>query len=144
MLFNRNFFENVDKMREERNLVEVYLNKVGLNNPYDEFMFTRYEYLENKISKDVRKENFDLETVEENLKLWYNHIFIEVTHSDYFDVISEPKRISLKETLTMLYKGLVKLYQSEYKKEIRRKEEVIKKQREETLFEELLKTLKNK
>lgn len=140
MLLNKNFFDY--SRGEERTLTVTFLNKVGIEDPYDHLDYLPHEVVNKKVEKDVRQENFDLEGVEEKINVVFNHMFIQFTHSAYYDVISDPKRVTLKTVLSNLKKGLVELYQSEYDKETKRKEAKEQEMLEKATFEALIEELK--
>ena len=142
MLLNKDFFGTIKGAREERILVLIFLDKIGIEDPFDGLFSSTFETIKEKVTEDVALKDFDLEGVEEKINVVFNHVFTTFTFSEYYDVISEPKRVSLKNVLSTLRKGLIELYQSEYEKEVKRKEEAKKEAQRETLFEALLEELK--
>lgn len=142
MLLNKDFFNTIENTREERTLAVIFLNKVGIEDPYDHLDYLPHEVVNKKVKEDIRQEKFDLESVEERINVVFNHTFIEFTHSAYYDIISDPKRVTLKTVLSNIKKGLVELYQSEYDKETKRKEAKEQEMLEKATFEALIEELK--
>ena len=142
LTFDQNFMDNLENTKEERDIVVSFLHKVGIRDPYDDTWDNSYEFIQNKVAKQVNnRDSFNLKAVETEVNKSFVLFVDIISRSAYIDILELSgafKLNSIKAALETTKKGLIALYYDEYERFVRREAKREKEKKIEARYKELI------